>query len=83
MSETVRAAAEAVAGNPSIATVTSVTLSGAGLTALLAQVSTVLGAVSLIVGIVVGIFVIRVHHLKYKLMMREWEDGSPTKGSAE
>ena len=76
MSETVRAAAETAANNPFIAGATSVAASAAGLTAILAQVSTALGVVSLLVGIVAGIFVIRVHHLRHKLMMREW-NGSP------
>lgn len=77
--ETLRAAAETIASHPSIAGATSVTLSGAGITAILTQASSVLGAVSLITGIVVGWFVIRVHNLKYKLMMREWDQGVKSK----
>ena len=81
--ETLRAAAETIASHPSIAGATGVTLSGAGIVAILAQASTVLGVISLVTGIVVGWFVIRVHNLKYKLMMREWNQGVKTNEVAE
>lgn len=71
----VLAAVEAAASNPKVATTvaTGTTLMG-GMMAL-DQIQTFVGTVSVIIGCVVGVFVILVHSMKYKLLKRAWDQG--------
>ena len=73
--ETIKSAVETIANHPTIASAVAVTTSASGAIAIMSQVQTVLGIISLCIGCVVGLFVIRCHHLKAKLMQRAWENG--------
>lgn len=81
--ENVRAAMMEAASNPSIGGGVSATAIVAGTMAVITQVTTILGFVSIVVGIIAGIFVIRVNHLKHKLMKREWDSGASKYGDAD
>ena len=73
--ETLRSAVEAAASHPAIASSVAATTTISGSIAILSQTATVLGVVSLAIGCVVGVLVIRVHWIKYKLLKREWDTG--------
>ena len=73
--ETAQSALDAAASHPAIASAVAATTASTGAIAILSQTATVLGVVSLAIGCIVGLLVIRVHWIKYKLLKREWDAG--------
>lgn len=73
--ETIKSAVEAAANHPTIASAVAVAATANGTIAILSQAQTVLGIVSLTIGCVVGLFVIRCNYLRSKLLQREWDSG--------
>lgn len=73
--DTIKTAVETIASHPTIASAVAVTTSASGAIAIMSQVQTILGIISLCIGCLVGLFVIRCHHLKAKLMQRAWDSG--------
>lgn len=72
-------AIENAAINPKVATTVSATTTIMGLSAALDQIQSGIGIISLVIGCIVGIFVVRVHSMKYKLLKRAWDNGeTPT-----
>lgn len=78
--ETVRAAIETAASNPKIAMGVAATTTYLGAASMMEVIQGALSVVSLVIGCLVGLFVIRIHMVKYKLLMRAWESGETVKG---
>lgn len=77
--ENVRAALEAAASNPKVASVVAAATSSMGLASIMAQVQTVLGLISLAIGCVVGLYVLRINSIKRKIYQRMWDNGESLK----
>ena len=73
--ETLRSAIETAANHPAIASTVAATTTTAGMFLTLGTAQTILGMISVAIGCVVGLFVIRVHWIKYKLLKRQWDNG--------
>jgi len=73
--ETLKQAVEAAANHPAIASTVAASTTAMGTLSILSQTQTVLGIISVAIGCVVGLFVIRVHWIKYKLLKRQWDNG--------
>lgn len=73
--ETIKSAVEAAANHPAIASAVAASTTTMGTISILSQTQTVLGIISVAIGCVVGLFVIRVHWIKYKLLKRQWDSG--------
>lgn len=73
--ETIKSAVEAAANHPVIASAVAASTTTMGTFSILSQTQTILGIVSVAIGCVVGLFVIRVHWIKYKLLRRQWDSG--------
>lgn len=73
--ESVKVALEAVASHPKVASTVAAATAAMGATSILSQVQTVLGLISLGIGCVVGLYVLRINHIKRKIYERMWENG--------
>lgn len=72
---TVKAALEAAASNPKVASIVAVTTTSLGAASTMEMLQGWLGIASLAIGCLVGLFVIRIHIIKYRLLLRAWENG--------
>lgn len=77
--ENIGAALESVASHPKVAAAVSAATTTMGAASLITQIHTVLGIISLTIGCIVGLYVLRINAVKYKIYQRMWEDGSPLK----
>lgn len=77
--ETVSTVLEAAASNPKVATTVAVTLNAMGTAALLSQLQTILGLVSLGIGCAIGIYALRCNITKNKIYERMLKDGESLK----
>jgi len=77
--ETVSNVLEAAASNPKVATTVAVTLNALGTAALLSQLQTILGLVSLGIGCAIGIYALRCNITKNKIYERMLKDGESLK----
>lgn len=75
--ETIKQAAEAAANHPAIASAVAASTTTMGTISILSQTQTILGIISVAIGCVVGLFVIRVHWIKYKILRRAYDAGEP------
>ena len=66
---------EAAASHPMVASTVAVSTTTGGFISVMMQAQSVLGFVSMAIGCVVGILVIRVYWIKYKLLKREYDQG--------
>ena len=73
--ETLRSVVDAAASHPAIAGAVAATTTTSDAIVVLNQTATILGVISIAIGCVVGLLVIRVHWIKYKLLKREWDTG--------
>jgi hypothetical protein len=78
-SEGVKAALEAVASHPKVASGVAAATTAMGAASLLSQIQTVLGLISLAIGCVVGVYVLRINHIKHKIYERMYEKGESLK----
>lgn len=77
--ENIKSALEAVASNPKVASAVSVVTTSMGVTAVMSQIQTILGLVSLAIGCLVGIYVLRINAIKRKIYQRMLENGESLK----
>jgi hypothetical protein len=77
--ENIQAALETVASHPKVATVVSAATASMGMATLLSQINTVLGAISLGIGCVVGVYVLRINAIKRKIYQRMLDNGESLK----
>lgn len=75
----IKAAVETAASNPKVASIVAVTTTSLGAASTLELMQSVLGLVSLVIGCLVGLFVIRIHWIKYKILRRAWDSGAVEK----
>ncbi len=73
--ETLKSAIEAAASHPTIASAVAASTTTMGTISILSQTQTILGIISVAIGCMVGLFVMRVHWIKYKLLKRQWDTG--------
>lgn len=73
--DNVSAALDAVASNPKVATAVAAATSAMGAASVLSQVQTVLGLISLAIGCVVGLYVLRSNRIKTKIYQRMLDNG--------
>lgn len=76
MSETenVRQALESAASNPKVASTVAAATAAMGTVSLMSEIQTLLGMISLTIGCIVGLYVLRINSIKYKIYKRMWED---------
>lgn len=77
--ESVKSALETVASNPKVASSVAAFTGSSGVVALLSEIHTVLGAISLLIGCVVGIYVLRINAVKHKIYKRMYDNGESLK----
>ena len=77
--ESIKGALETVASNPKVASIVAALTGSSGAAALLSEIHSVLGAVSLLIGCVVGIYVLRINSIKRKIYQRMYENGESLK----
>lgn len=77
--ENIAKALEAAASHPKVATAVAVTTAGMGVSSLMSEIQTALGLVSLVIGCVVGLYVIFINHTKAKIYRRMLKDGESLK----
>jgi hypothetical protein len=77
--EGVKTALETVASNPKVASGVAAITSSMGAASLLSEIHTVLGVISLAIGCVVGIYVLRINAIKRKIYERMYENGESLK----
>lgn len=78
-SESIKVALEAAASHPKVATSVAAATTAMGAASLLSEISTVLGLISLGIGCIVGIYVLRINHIKHKIYERMYEKGESLK----
>jgi threonine dehydratase len=79
LSDSVASAVEAVASNPKVAAVASASLTTMGAASVLSQIQTVLGIVSLAIGCGIGLYVLRINAIKYKIYQSMLDKGESLK----
>lgn len=77
--ESVKAALETVASNPKVASSVAAMTSSMGAASLLSEIHTVMGVISLVIGCIVGIYVLRINAVKRKIYQRMYENGESLK----
>lgn len=77
--ENARAVLEAAASHPKVATVVALTTTSMGTASVLSEIHTVLGVISLAIGCLVGLYVLRINHIKSKIYQRMLADGESLK----
>ena len=77
--QSVKEAFEAVATNPKVASTVAAATASMGAASLLSNIQTVLGLISLAIGCLVGIYVLRIHAIKRKIYERMLERGESFK----
>lgn len=75
-SETVMSAIEVAASNPKVAMTVAAATTSLGAASAMEWVQGALSIGSLLIGCLVGLFVIRVHMIKYRILLRDWENGT-------
>jgi hypothetical protein len=77
--ENIRAALDALASSPKVASTVAAATAGMGFASIMSQIQTVLGLISLIIGCVVGLYVLRIHAIKHKIYQRMWDNNESLK----
>lgn len=77
--ETVQSAIETALSSPKVSTIIAALTGSSGAAALLAQLNSFLGAISLTIGCLVGIYTIRILRVKGKILDRMERDGESLK----
>lgn len=79
LSESVASAVESVASNPKVAAAASASLTAMGAASVLSQIQTVLGIVSLAIGCGIGLYVLRINAIKFKIYQKMLDKGESLK----
>lgn len=77
--ETVQSAIETALSSPKVSAIVAALTGSSGAAALLAQLNSFLGAISLTIGCLVGIYTIRILRIKGKILDRMERDGESLK----
>lgn len=77
--ENVKAALEAVASNPKVASIVAAANITMGAASILNDIQTVLGLISLAIGCGVGLYAFRIQQIKHKIYQRMLENGESLK----
>ncbi len=77
--ESVKAALEAAASHPKVASAVAAATATRGASSILSDVQTILGLISLGIGCIVGLYVLRIHHIKGKIYQRMYDQGESFK----
>lgn len=77
--QSVKDALEAAASNPKVAGVVAAATTSLGTISILSQIQTVLGIISVGIGIVIGIYVVRINRTKSKIYERMLANGESFK----
>lgn len=77
--ETVKSALETALSNPKVSTVIAALTGSSGAAALLSQIHTIIGILSLAIGCLVGIYTLRILHIKGKILKRMEKNGESLK----
>lgn len=77
--ENIRAALESLASDPKVASTVAAATTSMGAASLLSQIHTLLGIISLLIGCGVGLYVLRINHVKHKIYERMLADGESLK----
>lgn len=72
----IKAAVDAAASHPAIASAVAATTVTGGVISVVSQVQTILGLISVAIGCVIGVLVVRVQWHKGNLLKRDWEKGT-------
>lgn len=75
MNEEAKSALEVAASNPKVASAVATTTTAVGASSIVDLLQGWLGVISAAVGIIVGLYVIRAQNVKYKILMRAYENG--------
>lgn len=75
MNEEAKSALEVAASNPKVASAAGTTIAAVGTSSLVDLLQGWLGVISTAIGIVVGLYVLRAQHMKYKILLRAYENG--------
>lgn len=78
-----RAAFDEAVASPKVATGVALLTTSLGASSALEIVQGFLGFVSLMLGCLIGLLVIRIHVIKYKLLKRAWDQGGMDKGTGD
>lgn len=77
--ETVKSALETALSNPKVSSVIAALTGSSGAAALLSQIHTIVGILSLAIGCLVGIYTLRILHIKGKILKRMEQNGESLK----
>ena len=77
--ETVKSALETALSNPKVSSVIAALTGSSGAAALLSQIHTIVGILSLAIGCLVGVYTLRVLHIKGKILRRMEQNGESLK----
>lgn len=77
--ETVKSALETALSNPKVSSVIAALTGSSGAAALLSQIHTIVGIISLAIGCLVGIYTLRILHIKGKILKRMEQNGESLK----
>lgn len=77
--ENVKVALEAVASNPKVASIIAASNITMGAASILNDIQTVLGLISLAIGCLVGLYTLRILHIKGKILKRMEQNGESLK----
>lgn len=75
MNEEAKNALEVAASNPKIASAVGTATAAVGASSLVDLLQGWLGVISTVVGIAVGLYVLRAQHVKYKILKRAYDNG--------
>lgn len=77
--ETVKSALETALSNPKVSSVIAALTGSSGAAALLSQIHTIVGILSLAIGCLVGVYTLRILHIKGKILKRMEQNGESLK----
>lgn len=69
----VKTALDAASSHPAVGSTIATAATALGAASMMGFIQGVLGLISMLIGILVGLFVLRLHWIKYKILKRAWE----------
>lgn len=79
ITEGTASAVEAIASNPKVASVVAAATTTMGAASVLSEIQTVLGLISLAIGCVIGLYVLRINKIKLQIYERMRDQGASIK----
>jgi len=77
--ENVKTALETALSNPKVSSIIAALTGSSGAAALLSEIHTLVGIISLTIGCFVGLYTLRILHIKGKILKRMEKNGEPLK----